>query len=162
MFNMLKVLALFSISLDLISAQVWRNYKLHQLLPLKSCKFLTQPLCWEHTQVLGVPSKVSFIGSVSCFFFLGKSSLNRYLSCSSSFQGNCLQNKDSKQRPATQCSMYIWQDFLYGVVVWVCMHAQNFQLPVNANWRKTIGSLELLTGIWPVLISWLPEHSSRH
>jgi hypothetical protein len=58
------------------------------------------PKCLEY-----LPRFLLLSLSHSCFL-LGKSSFTWYLSCRSSFQGNCLQNKDPEQRSTTQCGMY--------------------------------------------------------
>jgi hypothetical protein len=75
--KLLKVLILLSVSSLLL--QVCLKCKLNWLLsliPVQSCRFLIQLLCWEHTQVLGVSSEVPFLLSLSHthFFFAWNSS----------------------------------------------------------------------------------------
>lgn len=54
----------------------------------------------------GVSSKVPYFGFLSLlsFFYVTLFSLTQ--PCSVSFQGNCLQNKDPKQRSSAQCGMF--------------------------------------------------------
>ena len=107
--KLLKVLILLSVSSLLL--QVCLKCKLNWLLsliPVQSCRFLIQLLCWEHTQVLGVSSEVPFLLSLSDthFFFAWNSSFTWHSPCRASFQGNCLQSKDPIQRSTMQCGMY--------------------------------------------------------
>lgn len=59
--------------------------------------------------MLGLSSKVLVLCICHAdflFLFFCKLTLSQFVLCSTSFQGNCLQNKDIKQRAAALCGMF--------------------------------------------------------